>query len=418
MNVRGPCSSCGAQLATDQRYCVECGQRVGPPMALPYAMPAGAMAPPAAGRSGFALPVPLQTISLFAALALGFGVVVGTAISPNLGGIIAAPSPTVVAEAPPPATTPTPATGGGRRWRLRAGRPRPRQRELRLVDPQQQRRWQRRWRWRRQEEEEEAEADSRTSDRHRGARQPGGAELHAGLGRRPGVDSRGIAASGGRPGPEPGAALKNGTYAEQGAAAAAGGTRPGQLQRDRHLLRGPGDPLDPVQQHAARRTDHFVYAVSSLGASVLVSSPPGRPSPPVGPRFRSRSISAPRSSPSPRFPIPISGRTRRRATRPAASRTGPAQDPKTPSLTQTSLTSNPQTHSSRQWCRRVARRPLVLSADDIRSGDATWPRLPSPAGSIPPSSPGRGRPGRRRYRARRDSDPEGHRQRPGHDRRR
>jgi hypothetical protein len=113
-NVRGPCSSCGAQLATDQRYCVECGQRVGPPMALPYALPAAAMSPPGgASRRAFTLPIPVQTASTFAALALGFGVVVGTAISPNLAGIVAAPSPTVVAEAPPPDTPPAPATGGG-----------------------------------------------------------------------------------------------------------------------------------------------------------------------------------------------------------------------------------------------------------------------------------------------------------------
>jgi hypothetical protein len=113
-NVRGPCSSCGAQLATDQRYCIECGQRVGPPMALPYALPAGVMSPPGgASRWAFALPIPLQTASTFAALALGFGVVVGTAISPNLAGIVAAPSPTVVAEAPPPDTSTAPTGGGG-----------------------------------------------------------------------------------------------------------------------------------------------------------------------------------------------------------------------------------------------------------------------------------------------------------------
>jgi hypothetical protein len=113
-NVRGPCSSCGAQLATDQRYCIECGQRVGPPMALPYALPPGVMEPPGgASRWAFALPIPVQTASTFAAIALGFGVVVGTAISPNLAGIIAAPSPTVVAEAPPPDTSTTPAGGGG-----------------------------------------------------------------------------------------------------------------------------------------------------------------------------------------------------------------------------------------------------------------------------------------------------------------
>jgi hypothetical protein len=112
-NVRGPCSSCGAQLATDQRYCVECGQRVGPPMALPYAIPAplGEM-PAGASRWAIALPIPMQMATTFAAIALGFGVVVGTAISPNLAGIVASPSPTVVVQAPPPATPP-PATGGG-----------------------------------------------------------------------------------------------------------------------------------------------------------------------------------------------------------------------------------------------------------------------------------------------------------------
>jgi hypothetical protein len=112
MNVRGPCSTCGAQLASDQRYCVECGQRVGPPLALPYALPAPAAEPPAA-KAGWiaALPVPIQTATTFAAIALGFGVVIGTAISPNLAGIVAAPAPPVVAEAPP--ATPSAPSGGG-----------------------------------------------------------------------------------------------------------------------------------------------------------------------------------------------------------------------------------------------------------------------------------------------------------------
>jgi hypothetical protein len=112
MNVRGPCTSCGAQLATDQRYCIECGQRVGPPMALPYVVPGPRGEPTTPADKWFAaLPMPLQTMSTFAALALGFGVVVGTAISPNLAGIVAAPGPTVVAEAPPE-TPSSPATGG------------------------------------------------------------------------------------------------------------------------------------------------------------------------------------------------------------------------------------------------------------------------------------------------------------------
>ena len=111
-NVRGPCSSCGAQLAIDQRYCIECGQRVGPPMALPYALPAPLAEPSGDAGWAFALPIPLQMASTFAAIALGFGVVVGTAISPNLAGIVAAPSPTVVAQAPPEAPS-TPSGGGG-----------------------------------------------------------------------------------------------------------------------------------------------------------------------------------------------------------------------------------------------------------------------------------------------------------------
>jgi hypothetical protein len=117
MNVRGPCSGCGAQLATDQRYCVECGQRVGPPLAMPFALPpAGTGQAVAAGTTGrlWKLPIPPEMASLLAALALGLGVVIGTAISPNLADLVAAPAPTVVAEAPPPAPAPpTPATGGG-----------------------------------------------------------------------------------------------------------------------------------------------------------------------------------------------------------------------------------------------------------------------------------------------------------------
>jgi hypothetical protein len=117
MNVRGPCSSCGATLASDQRYCVECGQRVGPPLAMPYALPTSAPATAAAGAPTgrvWRLPIAPEMASLLAALALGLGVVVGTAISPNLAGIVAAPSPSVVAQAPPPAPTPsTPSTGGG-----------------------------------------------------------------------------------------------------------------------------------------------------------------------------------------------------------------------------------------------------------------------------------------------------------------
>src|ERR671935_2985768 len=101
-NVRGPCSSCGAPLASDQRYCVECGQRVGPPLAMPYALPTPTSedsAVPEGGRM-LRLPIPPEMAGLLAAIALGFGVVLGTAISPNLAGIVAAPAPPIVAQAP------------------------------------------------------------------------------------------------------------------------------------------------------------------------------------------------------------------------------------------------------------------------------------------------------------------------------
>jgi hypothetical protein len=112
INVRGACSGCGAPLASDQRYCVECGQRVGPPLALPYLVPATAGDAAPAGRGWLAsLPMPVQMVGAFAALALGFGSVIGTAISPNLAGIIAAPGPNVVTEEPP--TEPPATTGGG-----------------------------------------------------------------------------------------------------------------------------------------------------------------------------------------------------------------------------------------------------------------------------------------------------------------
>jgi hypothetical protein len=109
---RGPCSNCGAPLATDQRYCIECGTRVGPPIALPYltSVPAAEEA----GKARLALPIPIQMATTFAALALGFGVVIGTAISPNLSGIVAsAPPPTPAPAVEEPPSPPPPLAGGG-----------------------------------------------------------------------------------------------------------------------------------------------------------------------------------------------------------------------------------------------------------------------------------------------------------------
>jgi zinc-ribbon domain len=110
-DLRGPCSNCGAPLATDQRYCIECGTRVGPPIALPYltSVPGAEEA----GNARFVLPVPLQTATTFAAIALGFGVVIGTAISPNLSGIIASAPPVVQAPTTEEPRAPAPLGRGG-----------------------------------------------------------------------------------------------------------------------------------------------------------------------------------------------------------------------------------------------------------------------------------------------------------------
>ena len=100
MNVRGPCSGCGAQLAARPAL-LRRVRRAGGPAAGDALPPAATPAEAAAGGwTSSALPMPIQMATTFAALALGFGVVVGTAISPNLAGTIA--GPTVVAQAPPP----------------------------------------------------------------------------------------------------------------------------------------------------------------------------------------------------------------------------------------------------------------------------------------------------------------------------
>src|SRR4051794_39281719 len=116
-----PCRTCGSSLADDQRYCLECGSRNGPPRLdwKTMVMPAD----PAAGPDeqgddvGPALPSP----RIAAALVLGvlaFGAVVGHAAGPgapaaDAGGrlnlSILAPAP---APAPPGITTPAPAAEG------------------------------------------------------------------------------------------------------------------------------------------------------------------------------------------------------------------------------------------------------------------------------------------------------------------
>jgi hypothetical protein len=383
MNLRGPCSSCGAQLATDQRYCVECGQRVGPPMALPYALPAAAMSPPGgASRWAFALPIPLQTASTFAALALGFGVVVGTAISPNLGGIVAAPSPTVVAEAPPSETPATPSGGGGGGGAAPAAAATP----------------------------AATVASTTPSSGGGGAGGGGGGKKRKKKKKKepplsfdgtvvrvnPVAQSYAISSNGtliaihtdsppqvGQQIHAPVRKLRNGTYAEQGARSSPGTT-------DQASFQGAVTYCADLEHRSTQcsstppPSDHFVYAVSSLGASVLVSAAPGTPLPAVGSQVQvGVHLGAPFV---PVDPSPLSDFTVYPAPcNPSGSEQNgvPTQDPKTLELTQTSLSVTGQRTSA--VLEAVVQQTscpggVVLSADDIREAGRDLPALSIPPG--------------------------------------
>jgi len=281
-NVRGPCPSCGAVLATDQRYCIECGHRVGPPLALPYAIPAPLAAFDQAQQPAWytALPMPLQMASMFAALALGLGVVVGVAISPNLAGIAAAPPPTVVAQAPPESpAAPAAGGGGGSGTAVASGAP--------------------------------VTSFGTSTPTGTGTGGGGGGGSGGGGGKKkpasptaitfsgtvvranPVAQSYTISSSGGLIAihadslPEPGAKiqtdvakLKNGTFLQQGSRSQTGTTDNASFLGTVTYcadLEHPSAPCDGSSQ-----TDHYVYTVSSLGASVLVSAPfPASKAPPT-----------------------------------------------------------------------------------------------------------------------------------------
>jgi hypothetical protein len=383
MNVRGPCSSCGAQLASDQRYCVECGQRVGPPLALPYALtPAATATASPTGKRVLHLPIPPEMAGLFAALALGFGVVLGTAISPNLAGIIAAPSPPVVAEAPPETPSAAPSGGGG-------GSPAP------APAP--------------------AAAVASTTPTGSSGGGGGGGGSHKKKKKKKQKPEEGITFSGTVVRLNPVAQsytvstgggltaihadtlpkvgdqvesevrkLNNGTYAEDGSRGTTGTTAQASFQGTVTYCADLEHPTTPCST-APTPGDHFVYAVSGLGASVLVSSPQGAPLPPVGSQVQVgvQIGAAAFSQIDPASPDDWTDYSA--PCNPVSSEQNgvPAAPTTATELTQTSLTVNPSRESA--ILEAVVQETncadgLVLSADDVREAGRDLLPLSVPAG--------------------------------------
>ena len=106
-----PCRTCGSPLAADQRYCLECGERSGPPRLdwKAMAMPAAAAEPPIGEQDdGVAPSLPSPRVA--AALVLGvlaFGAVLGNAAGPDAADAGGRPRMTIVASATP-AVAPAP----------------------------------------------------------------------------------------------------------------------------------------------------------------------------------------------------------------------------------------------------------------------------------------------------------------------
>jgi hypothetical protein len=381
-NLRGPCSSCGAQLASDQRYCIECGQRVGPPLALPYGLPAPVSGSPTRASWTASLPMPLQMVSAFAALALGFGAVVGTAISPNLADIVAAPGPSVVTDEPP-AEPPTGAGGGGGFAGGGGVASAP----------------------------TTAASSTPTSSigggggggggggaggggtKKKKKKQPPAAQTFSGtvvrvnpVARSYTISTGGLVAIHAESLPDVGQKvetpvrqLRNGTYVENGQRNATG-------PADSATFTGTVTYCADLQQPAVSCSepiiagDKYVYAVSSLGASVLVSAPDAVAPPPVGSRVevtvRIGSKFEPIVPTSPTAPDPS-------CTPPPGGLPSP---PVTgPELAQTAATvTGPSTSANLEAVVQItcpAESPsLILSADDVRQAERDLPIFAVPTG--------------------------------------
>jgi hypothetical protein len=176
--------------------------------------------------------------------------------------------------------------------------------------------------------------------------------------------------------------LANGTYAEEG-------SRTTQATTDNASFLGTVTycadlerPTAPCDGSSA--TDHYAYAVSSPGASVLVSAPAPTQGPPpslgavvtvgvhIGAAFKPVTPASWASDPSCTPPYDEEHGT-------------PAGPATTPSLTQTSVTVNPPAETSDleavvQTVCPAGTPKLVLSADDIREAGRDLTALDVPAG--------------------------------------
>jgi phosphatidylinositol-3-phosphatase len=111
-----PCTVCGEPLAADQRYCLNCGERRGPPRLDPLAPARGREpaldATPIPARTAAPWPLPTPRVGGVATmLVLGFGIVAGAAAGPrsDLAPAATARRVVVVAQAPAPAPAAQPA---------------------------------------------------------------------------------------------------------------------------------------------------------------------------------------------------------------------------------------------------------------------------------------------------------------------
>lgn len=99
VGVHDRCANCGAELALDQRYCVECGTRRGGPrftlatQALATTSSASSSPSTVSGRSADARLVALLAL-ITVLLALGVGVLIGDAVSGTTTGTTATHSST------------------------------------------------------------------------------------------------------------------------------------------------------------------------------------------------------------------------------------------------------------------------------------------------------------------------------------